>query len=252
MTERDRRDLTVVAGGIAPIVVAAGLVGVRDQFQTSTVALILVVVVVVAATAGGRLPAFVSAGTAALSLIFFHTQPYLRLTIDSAEDAETTVLLLVVGLISGNVAARGHAARRFGRCEIQRIHRVAGMTASGEPAGEVVEAAERELAELLRLRECRFIPAPVPMEMPRLERSGAVQSRHHRFALSGGLVLPSTGVGLAVWGRGVVMGQFVLLPAPDTGVTVEQRLMAVAIADQVGAALAVTPPSGRRALPPAG
>ena len=252
MNERDRRDLAVMAGGIAPILLAGALVGVRHQVQASTVALVLVVIVVTTATAGGRLPAFVSAVTAALSLNFFHTQPYLRLTIDSAEDAETTALLLVVGLITGHVAAGGHAARRFGRAEIQRIHRVADMTARGERAGDVIEAAERELQDLLHLRGCRFEPAPSPREIPRLERTGAINSRHHRLALSGGLVLPAGGIGLPVWGRGIMQGQFILVPDPDMGASVEQRLMAVAIADQVGAALAVTPPSGRRALPPAG
>jgi hypothetical protein len=55
--------------------------------------------------------------------------------------------------------------------------------------GGIVEAAERELQDLLDLRECRFEPAPSRREIPR---------------------------------------------------------------DQVGAALAVTPPSGRHARPPAG
>jgi K+-sensing histidine kinase KdpD len=252
MNERDRRDIATTAGGIAPILVAGALVGVRHQVQTSTVALLLVVVVVTTATVGGRLPALVSAVTAALSLNFFHTQPYLRLTIDSAEDAETTVLLLIVGLITGHVAARGHAARRFGRAEIQRIHRVADMTARGEHAGDIVELAERELQDLLDLRQCRFEPAPSRREIPRIERTGAINARHHRFTLSGGLVLPPGGIGLPVWGRGIIQGQFILVPNPDMGASVEQRLMAVAIADQVGAALAVTPPSGRRALPPAG
>ena len=126
------------------------------------------------------------------------------------------------------------------------------MTARGEHAGDILEAAERELQDLLDLRQCRFEPAPSRREIPRIERTGAIHSRHHRFTLSGGLVLPAHGIGLPVWGRGIVQGQFVLVPSPDTGASVEQRLMAVAIADQVGAALAVTPPSGRRALPPAG
>lgn len=252
MNERDRRDLAVMVGGIVPILVAGALVGVRHQVQTSTVALLLLVVVVTTATAGGRLPAFASAVTAALSLNFFHTQPFLRLSIDSAEDAETAVLLLVVGLISGHVAARGHAARRFGRAEIQRIHRVADMTARGDHVGDIIESAERELQDLLALRHCRFEPAPSSREIPRIERTGAVNARHHRFTLSGGLVLPANGIGLPVWGRGVLQGQFILLPSPDRGASVEQRLMAVTIADQVGAALAVTPPSGKRALPQAG
>lgn len=118
MNEHDRPDLAVTIGGIAPILLAAALVGVRHQLQTFTVSLLLVVVVALTALAGGRLPAFVAAVTAALSLNFFHTQHYLRLRIDSPEDAKTIALLLLVGLVTGHLAARavtppnGRRARR--------------------------------------------------------------------------------------------------------------------------------------------
>ena len=46
-------------------------------------------------------------------------------------------------------------------------------------------------------------------------------------------------------GRGNVLGRFVLVPQPNSVVTLEQRVVAVAIADQVGAALVTsgTPPA---------
>ena len=53
-----------------------------------------------------------------------------------------------------------------------------------------------------------------------------------------GFALPADGAELPVLGRGNVLGRFVLVPEPDTTVTLEQRVVAVAIADQVGAALA--------------
>lgn len=73
--------------------VGVSLVGVRDQIQNANVALILVVVVVAAAAIGGRLAGATAAVVSALAFIFFHTQPYLRLTIDSADDVETALLL---------------------------------------------------------------------------------------------------------------------------------------------------------------
>jgi hypothetical protein len=57
-----------------------------------------------------------------------------------------------------------------------------------------------------------------------------------------GFALPSGGAELPVLGRGNVLGRFVLLPMPNTTVSIEQRVLAVAIADQVGAALAVPGP----------
>ena len=43
--------------------------------------------------------------SAALSFNFFHTVPYLTLEIDSADDVETTLLLLAVGLAVGQLAS---------------------------------------------------------------------------------------------------------------------------------------------------
>jgi hypothetical protein len=43
-----------------------------------------------------------------------------------------------------------------------------------------------------------------------------------------------------VWGLGRKLGRFVLRPTPGVGVTLEQQVVAVAIADQVGAVLACT------------
>jgi hypothetical protein len=47
-------------------------------------------------------------------------------------------------------------------------------------------------------------------------------------------------------GRGQVVGRFVLRPSERSGISLEQRVVAVALADQVGAALAA---SGEQPLP---
>ncbi len=235
-----RRDVGVVLGGIAPIFVAGLLVGVRDVVQNANVALVLVVVVVVAAAIGGRGAGVCAAVVSALSFDFFHTTPYLRLTIDTADDVETTVLLLVVGLLVGHVAAgswRARASAEASSSEIWRIHRVAERAARGEEAADVILAAQDELAELLALRSCRFEAQPFLPVLPRLERSGHVDTRVFRLR-DGGFELPAEGVELPVYGRGQQLGRFVLEPTPGVGVSLEQRVVAVAVADQVGAALA--------------
>ena len=56
-----------------------------------------------------------------------------------------------------------------------------------------------------------------------------------------GFELPEEGVELPVLAHGQQVGRFVLDPAPGTGVTLEQRVVAVAISDQVGAALIAAP-----------
>ena len=49
--------------------------------------------------------------------------------------------------------------------------------------------------------------------------------------------LPSPAVDLLVQARGQVLGRFVLRPTPGYPVSFHRRVVAVAIADQVGAAL---------------
>ena len=233
--------LWVAICGAAPIGVAAALVSLRDHMLNANVALVLVLVVVVAAVGGGRSAGAAAAVSAAVSFNFFHTVPYLTLEIDSADDIETTLLLLAVGLAVGQLASyRRHPAPTHESTsdEIRRIHRVATV---GEPgrhtSADMIMAAQVELTELLDLRSCQFEAFPFTDPLPRLERTGVVSvmeyhGRDHGFAL------PADGVELPVLGRGNVLGRFVLVPRPDTTVTLEQRVVAVAIADQVGAALA--------------
>ena len=164
--------------------VAAALVSVRGAVDNVNVALVLVVVVVVAAVTGGRVAGAVAAITAALSFDFFHTTPYLSLTMDSSDDVETTVLLLIVGVVVGTIAARGRWARDAvtdARDEIERVHRLAELTASGEDGAAVVGTAQQELTELLSLDGCLFEALPYDTELPVLERSGALTQQSHRY-----------------------------------------------------------------------
>ena len=103
----------------------------------------------------------------------------------------------------------------------------------------MIRAAQHQLAELLDLEAARFESAPYDfVDIPLIERSGVVSGqRSHRF-VRGTFALPASGVELRVLASGRPVGRFVLLPKPDVGVSLEERVVAVALADQVGAALA--------------
>jgi hypothetical protein len=174
---------------------------------------------------------------AAMSFDFFHTRPYLSLNISSEDDVETAALLLVVGLVVGHIAARSRASRaaaETGRSEIRRIYRVAEQVSSGADPADVILTGQAGLVALLNLRECRF-EAAGGVPLPRLDRGGAAPEAR-RFS-RGGFELPAEGVELPVLSRGRPVGRFVLVPVAGQGVSLEQRIVAVAIADQVGAAL---------------
>ena len=54
----------------------------------------------------------------------------------------------------------------------------------------------------------------------------------------GSLGLPSRGVGLEVQGGGQTYGRYLIVPTAGVPVSFERRIVAVALADQVGAAFA--------------
>jgi len=159
----------------------------------------------------------------------------------SHDDLEITLLLLVVGLLVGTIAARGRQARseaETARDEIRRVHRLAELAARGAPAASVIAAAQKELIALLELIDCRFETPPYADDPPVLERSGTIGGvDRHEFTREG-FVLPPEGAQLVVLGRGRPLGRFVLSPVPGVGLSLERRIVAVALADQVGGLLA--------------
>ena len=237
--DRDSAVAGIVLAALGPIAAAAALVSVRGTFGSTNTALVLVLVVLVAALTGGRIAGAVAAVSAVLAFDFFHTEPFLSLTIDSTDDLITTILLLPIGLLVGTVASRARAARRDADAshdQMHRVHRLAEMTARGEDPAVVLDHAQQDLIGLLGLADCRFEALPYETDLPVLERSGTVVTDRHRYTLEG-FELPADGVALPVLARGRPVGRFVLVPTPGTGVSLERRIVAVALADQAGAAL---------------
>lgn len=237
--------------GLLPLATAALLVPFRESTAAANLALALVLPVVAAAAVGGRVPGMVGAVVAAVTYDFFLTQPYLSMRITSRDDIETTALLFVVGAAVGTIAARGRQSRRtaaLGQSELHRIARLSELVASGAELVDVLRATEREIAELLRLRQCRFETPPYPggADLTRLERSGAFTAAHTHHLTRTGFAFPESGLALEVLAHGRPVGRFVLIPAPETGSTLEERVVAVALADQAGAAIAAQPRTDQR------
>jgi K+-sensing histidine kinase KdpD len=107
----DRQLVSSALGSLVAIAAAGVLVSVRGTIDNTNIALVMVVVVVAAAAAGGRTAGAVTAVVATMAFDFFHTKPYLSLTIESADDIETTILLLLIGLLVGQLALVGWRRR---------------------------------------------------------------------------------------------------------------------------------------------
>jgi hypothetical protein len=254
MRWNDDERLRTVAGigfaALAPVVVALLLVPVRSEVDNANLALILVLVVVGAAILGGRRAGAVAAIMATLSFDFFLTKPYLSLKVETSNDLETVLILLGVGLLVGAVASRGRRAERQREQAAEAIscvHRVADLVARGASLPDVADAVTSELRTLLSLHDCFLEFPPFLYVMPRLQRGGNVDASDQRWFASG-IALSADGVELPVLEQGVEAARFVLIGNPEVAVTIEERVAAVALADQLGTALALADPTARERL----
>jgi hypothetical protein len=232
-------------GGFGPLLVAGLLVPFRtDTLVATNVALVFVMVVILAAAQGGRRAGVVAAIVSTMSYDFFFTRPYQSLKIENSRDIGTAVLLLAIGLLVAQLVGFAHQShRRSERShdDARRVHRVAELVASGASVSRVTEAATSEIGELLSLRECRFQEGAALPDLPEVGRNGALDSGRRRY-IGAELSLPAEGAVIRVLGRGRTMGAIVLVPDWDVGVSIDARRSAVAIADQLGAALAADLP----------
>lgn len=230
-----------MAVGLAlPFVVAIGLVPFRQMIDNANVALILCAAVVLVAALGHRSAAMAAAGSAAVWFDFFHTRPFESFTINSRDDVVTAVVLLAVGLLVGELALRGRRHRKAATessNEVALIHSVAELVSAGESADYVVLVVATQLRELLMLRDCRFERPVGSRQMARIERSGDVVIGDLHWGVHA-MGFPGREVELPVVARGDTVGRFVLIPTPGEPVSFDRRVVAVALADQVGAALA--------------
>ena len=240
---RDR--LAVLAALAAPLALAAILVPFRTSFPNTDAALAMLLVVVAVAASGYRLAGYLAAVSTAVWFDFFLTQPYERFSITHRTDIETTVLLLVIGVAVTEIAVWGRrqhvaASRRAGYLE--GINSAAQAVAAGGSASALIEQVTRQLTTLLSLRSCSSSTASPGSAGPR-GCSTTVRSpwdcEPWDVDAEG---FPGTDIELLVESGGLFQGRFLMTPVPGARPSLEQRLLAVAFADQVGAALATSHP----------
>jgi len=234
--QRHRDAVAIVAGVVLPIGVAAALAPFRASFASTASALILVAVVVGVAANGSRGAGFVAAISASFWFDFFLTKPFERFSMTQRPDIETAVSLLVVGIAVTELAARGRRHRVVANEEsdyVAAIYGLSELVAAGAPAEQVLTQASDELVELLHLRSCRYDPPLSSSRVAQIEHDGSVYLGAVRWSAEH-MGLPGKELELLVHARGQVVGGFVLVPTPAWPVSKERRLVAVAIADQVG------------------
>jgi predicted Na+-dependent transporter len=101
----------VSAGMVAPIAAGVLLVTLRSAAGTTEMSLLMLAVILAVAATGSRWAAAAAAVTGAVTFDYFLTHPYQSVTIASRHDLVAVGLLLVSGLLIGQIAAR--AARGY-------------------------------------------------------------------------------------------------------------------------------------------
>ncbi len=241
---RDR--LAVLAALVIPVVVAAILLPFRSSFPNTDAALVMILVVVAVAANGYRLAGVLAAVSVAVWFDFFLTRPYETFSITRRTDIETTVLLLVIGIAVTEIAVWGRrqrlaASRRAGYLE--GISSAAQAVAAGGSASALIDQVTGQLTRLLSLRSCSFQRGVAGLGRPaRLRHDGSVTIGQRAWNVDTEGFPASSDTELLVESGGMFQGRFLMTPAPDARPTLEQRLLAVALADQVGAALATSHP----------
>jgi K+-sensing histidine kinase KdpD len=236
---RHRNGVVNVVAIVLPLGVAAILVPFRSSFASAASALVLVAVIVFVAVIGNRIAGFLATVSATLWFDFFLTRPFERLAITHRPDIETAVSLFVVGIVVTELAARNRHHQRAATEEsdyVGLIYTLSELAASGAPTPDVIERARGELVGLLYLRSCRYDEGASARTMARIEHDGQVVHGGALWAVDQ-IGLPGPEVELVVQGRGQPLGRFLLTPTPGLPVSLQRRVVAVALADQVGGVL---------------
>ena len=230
----------VWASVLAPFGVAALLSFARESITAATGVLILVLVVLAVATAGDRIAGFLAAASAGIWFDFFLTEPYRRFTIDSPDDVEAAVLLVVIGVAATEVSLLGRRAAARANREAGYLEGVLGV---GELArggsldsDEVIAVIADRIALVLGVRTCQYVAqTPLDPRVALLGRDGVVRSNDIALNIERD-GLPTT-FEVAVVPHGARPGDgYFVMSSGDRIVrpSLEQRRLAVHLADQVG------------------
>lgn len=225
-----------------PLAASALMAAMRDVLANDNAALVLVLIVVAVAAAGHRPSAIVAALSSAAWFDFFLTEPYHRFTINDRDDVETAVLLVLVGIAVAEIALwgrrqQGRASRRHGY--LDGVVSAARMAAEGDtPAPAVVTFVSDQIIAVLGVDKCEFKTGK-PGSHPRLNRDGTVTRDGHVIDVDRSGLPTHDVTEIAVESRGRLLGRFELVCATRAvWPTLEQRLVAVTLAEQAGTALA--------------
>jgi hypothetical protein len=240
------RPLVVGAAAVVPLVACTVLALFRDSVANTNAALGLVLLVVAAASTGIRPAGIVAALSSAAWFDFFLTEPYNNFTITDRADIETAVLLVLVGAAVTEVALWGR--RQQARASLEQgyldgvLSTAATVAAGRSSTSSLIDHVSGQIVEVLRIDDCRF-DSGTGSGLPTLDNDGTVTRNGRTINIDRHGLPTDSEIALVVQSGGVVHGRFLLVAATRVvRPSLEQLRVAVALANQVGAALAASHP----------
>ena len=238
-----RRHAVVTTAAVVPGAACAAIVPFRAHIANTNAALVLVLVVVAAAATGLRWAGVTAALSSAVWFDFLLTQPYQRFTITDQADIETAVLLTLVGLSVTEVAlwgrrAQARASRQQGY--LNGVVQTAGLVAAGSSRTDaLIEHVADQLVDLLGIDDCQFDNDSRQLAPAAIVRDGTVVRRGRDVDVERFGLPTDCEIELRVQHDGITRGRFLLVASTRLArPSAAQCQVAVALADQVGAALA--------------
>jgi hypothetical protein len=204
------------------------------------VALVTIVVVACVAAASGRLVGLLAGLAGATVFDLFAVQPYRSLAVSERDDLLAIVAMSLVGLLVGHLSDQARIERelRSGRDrELLELRSLLELASAGESPGRLVTVAEVAVRMTTGL-PCQYEPVPFLDNLPELRHASLQVPSGDRGPLATGDLLQ-----VPVRADGVLLGRFVLelgRPVPVGALSQGWRAQVVAVADQLGRALAVT------------
>lgn len=228
--------LALFGGPVVVFVIGASTSSVRDEVGASNIGIALAIVVVLAALVS-RGAGLATAGGAAITFNFFHTEPYHSLRVHSARDVTIVALLAGLGMvvtdISGWIRRRDLIAARH-RIATDAPTQIEALLSTCRPVSEVWPSTVESIMDQLTLAECRFDRN----EMTGLPLISRVVSKGDDG--DDGFVLPSSGASVSVVADEITLGHLLVVPRRGISSLWVERRVVIALADHVAIALTYT------------
>ena len=240
---QEHKTAAVAVAAVTPLAVCAALAAFRSDVPNATAALVLVLVIVAVAATGHRMAGLVAAVSGGVWFDFFLTEPFHRFIVTDPDDIEALVLLVAVSAAVTELALWGRrqqarASRRSGYLDgvIGTAEIIAARQAS---SSGLIDHVSSEIQELLAVDECRFDPhAEHDPRYAVLARDGSVTRGGQPVNVDRDGLPTDELTALVVRHGAATHGQFLITSACRVArPTLEQRKVAVLLADQVGSGL---------------